>query len=412
MKYFKNVEAARIYHVSEKSIRNWIEAAKNGKLELDLYEQNGKHYLSNTTRNQEVIGDLVKRGQKYKNSRGQKVIRPLPEFYTLYSPEQIFDILSNLDIRREIPVQYAYFRKGADYWDRYAQRLLSERTPNTLTATIALLRSNMTHIDRLLTDSAQVNVIDLGVGNALPVRGLLEHLASKHILQRYIGIDDSEEMLKIADRNIAEWFNNSIKFEKYIKDINYDRFSHLIAEEAFSNGISKATNLVLLFGDTLSNMQIPSRVLQLINDSMGRNDFLLYTLKLDSPTARRYFTISDQPGNQKLDKVFIGNAIALLGITDDLYETEYTFDKEQRSRFIRIIFKVDVIIEFDMGGIKRNISLNKGERITVLRIRHKNTLNVINEFDTAGFDLLHASKTPDQEYLFAIFKVKTETPNF
>lgn len=413
MKYFKNVEAARIYHVSEKSIRNWIEAAEKRKNSLDLHEHNGKHYLANTAENQATIKNLVERGQKYKNSRAQKIIRPLPEFYTLYSPEQIFDMLSNLNVRSEIPLQYAYFDKGAQYWDNYTQRLFKEESNNTIRATTQLINSNLDHIDKLLEDSHHVNVIDLGVGNALPVRGLLEHLLDKELLNRFIGIDDSEEMLKIANQNINEWFSDKkIIFEKYIKDINYDRFSHLTAEDAFNDGSNKVTNLILLFGGTLSNMQVPSRVLQLINDSMGRNDLFLHILKLDSPNSRRSFNFSDKYGNQKLDKILIGNAVSLLGITEDLYETEYTFEEDKKSRFVRIIPKIDIVLEFELGRAKRSILLRKGKRITIMRIRHQSALDSLQEFDKAGFDLLHASKTPDEEHLFTIFKVKTEAPSF
>ena len=66
MKYFKNTELAKLYHVSEKSVRNWIDAVEIGKLDLDLFDQKGKFYIANTTKNTRTIEALVEKGKKYK----------------------------------------------------------------------------------------------------------------------------------------------------------------------------------------------------------------------------------------------------------------------------------------------------------------------------------------------------------
>ena len=65
MKYFKNTELAKLYNVSEKSVRNWIEATKKGKLQLQLYEGGSKAYIANTTKNTLMLEDLVEKGKKY-----------------------------------------------------------------------------------------------------------------------------------------------------------------------------------------------------------------------------------------------------------------------------------------------------------------------------------------------------------
>ena len=70
LKYFKNTELAKIYNVSEKSVRNWIQAARSGKLDLQLYEHNGRLAIANITKNTETIKKLAENGKKYKNSRG------------------------------------------------------------------------------------------------------------------------------------------------------------------------------------------------------------------------------------------------------------------------------------------------------------------------------------------------------
>lgn len=410
MKYFKNVEAATIYHVSEKAVRNWIAATRSGKLDLELHEKNGKYYLANTTKNQTVIRQLVERGQKYKNGRSVVTVSPKADFYKLYGPEQIFDILSNLDIHREIPLQYSYFVSGAKHWDSYAQRLFDEREANTLKATIQLLGSCFTYLETILDSCAGVNVIDLGVGNALPVRELLSRLTEKKLLRRYIGVDISEEMLKIANHNVSSWFGDKFNHEWYLKDLNYDHFAHVVAEDAFNNDGKRVINIVLLLGGTLSNMPSPSRVLRLINDSMNKNDIFIHTLKLDSVNSRRYFNFNVRNDMKKLDPIF-RTVIDALDISELHYEVEQLFDEKKKMRFMRIKLDQDLNLEFKIGETLKNIQLKKGEQITVGRVRHQSALDVVNELESNGFDLLQATKTPDQEYLLTISKVKTDLPD-
>jgi len=143
MKYFKNTELAKLYNVSEKSVRNWISAAKQGKLDLELYEDEERQYIISSSHNKQLIQTLVERGQKYKNSRGHKVITPGENFYRLYSPKAVYDIVSSLDIYREIPVQYSYFDGGAQIWDAYVTKMAADPAPNILSNNIELLDLNM-----------------------------------------------------------------------------------------------------------------------------------------------------------------------------------------------------------------------------------------------------------------------------
>ena len=136
MKYFKNTELAKLYHVSEKSVRNWIDAVEIGKLDLDLFDQKGKFYIANTTKNTRTIEALVEKGKKYKNKRGFRSLSPTDEFYEMYSPKQILHIISNLSIQHELPVQYTYIDGGADYWDQYAKRMIEDESANVLKFTI------------------------------------------------------------------------------------------------------------------------------------------------------------------------------------------------------------------------------------------------------------------------------------
>lgn len=400
MKYFKNTELAKLYSVSEKSVRNWVHAATEGKIDLQLHEVNEKWYVANTAKNHALIETLINKGKKFKNTRGYKAVSPSPEFYKLYNQKQIVDIISNLDIHREIPVQYTYFNSGAVRWDKYTRHLLKQHGPSSLANTISLLELNVDYLDTLLEEYEDVNVVDLGVGNGLPVRGLLEHLQEKGRLKRYIGLDVSKELLNMAKQNIETWFKGSVKFEGYIKDVSYERFDDLLVPESFGSTAASTLNLVMFLGGTLSNFREPRHVLDTIHGSMGKKDFLLFSKKLDTEKSRRYFEMAVR-GNQELDLV-----LRLLNIDESLYTLEQYFDEKKMARELVARLNVAISISFHLHGQERLLEFNKGESILLWRAWHQNAVETLQQFDDSNFELIQASRSKDQDYLLTVSKIK------
>lgn len=402
MKYFKNTELAKLYNVSEKSVRNWIQAAQEGKIDLQLYEQSGKFWVANTSKNTVAIENLVQKGKKFKNRRGLKAVTPVDEFYKLYNHKQILDIISNLTIHHEIPTQYSYFDGGAKYWDEYTHRLSSEQAPNILKGTVELLDATFENVDKLIDNYERVNVVDLGPGNGLPIRSTLERLLKEGKLNRYIAIDCSKEMLEILEQNINTWFEGKVKFEGHIRDISYERFDDLLAGAYTENVI----NLVFLLGNTLNNFRSPDQVLTAISNSLGLNDLLFYSCYLDTPTTRRYFDFNSSRQNQKFRSELI---LDLLNIGGSLYGIEQKFNEEKRARSICMIPTVDLSIAFSLQDGVRTVELRKNEPILLWRGRHKDTVETINQFDENGLDLVQATKTKDQQYLLTTSRIKVES---
>ncbi len=402
MKYFKNTELARLYHVSEKSVRNWIDAAEAGKLELQLHEERGRSYIANVTKNTAIIEELVERGKKFKNTRGAITVSPKPDFYKQYDNSQILDIISSLVIHKEVPLQYTYVDGGSTSWNRYATRQSQESSPNMLTRTIDLFDKVSDSFDLLFPNAKKINVVDLGPGNGLPVRAALERLIGQKKLGRYIAIDISQSMLDILGQNMREWFGDSLTFETHVRDISYERFNDLLVE-SYANE-EEVVNIVCLFGGTLSNFRAPNQVLQTINNSMGTNDVLAYSGYLDSPITRRHFDY-DEPVNKKLslqEKLILD----LLNIDDDLYDVSQEFDEIQRGRFTSIIPKKDINIAFELPSGNRKVELRKGKPILIWRHWHNDMVGVINLFDRNRFNVMQAI-TPDNNYLLTLSKIKT-----
>jgi uncharacterized SAM-dependent methyltransferase len=404
---FKHTELAEKYGVSEATIRKWIRSAKSGQLDLILRETGGIDRIVNTASNVALMDELASKNKKYRNSKSFKIVEPRPEFYDLYTQGQIYDIVTNLEIHREIPRQYNYFDGGADRWDEYVQRMDNQVKPTSLTATRKLLAINRSYIDNLLSDYEQINVVDVGVGNALPVKELLTHMLEQGKLGRYIAIDISPEMLKIAERNIRKWFGEEIAFEAYEIDISRERFSNILAEGYIKNSPKQTGNLILFLGGTLNNFRKREIPLQVINDSMGINDLLVHTQKLDNEDTRRHFDFNAQPGEQVLPPIH-GLVVDMLNIDPSLYTLELGYDEQRHERYERIKLKVALSIKFSFNEGERLIAFNKGESILLWRAWQHSAIELINKFDQNDFYMLHSSQAEDRGYILTISQVKTD----
>lgn len=402
MKYFKNTELAKLYNVSEKSVRNWIQAAKEGKLELTLHTENGKAAIANTPKNTLIVEELIARGKKYRNSRAFKTATPLQRLYEVCTPRQVYDLVSSIDIHREIPHQYSYLNGGASHWDKYAHKLFREKTPNSVTNTIELLDLNDQYILKLCRNASKINVVDLGVGNCLPVRGMLERLVATGRFNRYIAIDTSIDMLNIAQKNIAQWFSD-IHFEGHVRDISYDRFDDLIIPDTFTDDSESIINLVFFFGGTVSNLRDPAQTLRTIQNSMGKDDVFLMSRKMDTDATRRFFDFTlDDVGHDMKERYMLD----MMGVDSSYYDIEQFFDVEARSRIMQARLKVDLALKFSNGEKKRTIELHKGEGITIWRSDHKTLQETMEQLDLSGYETLQASKSIDHQYSLFVCKAR------
>ncbi len=410
MKFYRNTELAKLYNISEKSVRNWIEAAEKGKLGLELYGHNGKFLIADTLGNAAIISDLVEKGRKYRNSRSHKNVVPSPEFYKLFNADQVIDIISSLDVYKEVPQGYTYFGEGASYWDAYTQRLIAEKAGNTLTNNIDLLDFDLGAIEAFAEDYEHVNIVDVGPGNCLPVKKLLTRLKEKGSLKRYVALDISNDMLSIAEHNIQKWFGKEINFEGVTKDVTFERFRDVLLSDGFGKDSQNTINIILLFGTLITNFREPEQVLHVIRDSIGKHDLLVTFLKLDSNKSRRFFDFSVES-----DKAILGLQdrfiLDLLNIEETFYEVEQFYDDKKKSRIIQVRLKVSISIQCEVDSFTKTINLHKGDTILLWRAWHYTDFEIIGVYDRNNFSLVQATKSKDQEYLLLTSKLKTTDQN-
>jgi uncharacterized SAM-dependent methyltransferase len=403
---FKHVEVAQKYGVSEVVVRKWVGLARAGKLKLALQNENGIDRILNTSSNVALLEQLVSEGKKFRNTRAFKTISPQPAFYKLYNQAQMYDIVTNLEMYHEIPRQYNYFDGGADNWDKYMKRLMADDGPTQPKMTIKLLSANQGYLDDLLAPYKRVNVVDVGVGNAVPVKGLLAHLLDQGKLGCYIAMDTSAAMIDMARRNVQLWYDGRVNFQGYEADINYERFGNLLAEDALTRG-QETVNLVLFLGGTPGNLRNPDGAFRMIHDSMGPNDLLVFTDKLDTEASRRYFDWNIEPGATKLapNHRFI---LDLLNIDPAFYDIEMGFSKGHHNRYVRVRLKIALAIRFHFDAGDRVLELDRGATILLLRVWGNSAKDVWQVFDRNHFYTLQSSQSKDRQYILTISCVKAE----
>jgi uncharacterized SAM-dependent methyltransferase len=405
MRYFKNSELARMYGISEKTVRNWIKSAQAGNLELDLYAgTKGRVHIAETIKNDQLIQKLVNINKKYTNSRTHKVISFPPEFYKTYSEAQQIDIVDHLEKFNEFPFHYVHMAEGAQICASYYDRLQNESAYNSQAYSSKVFLDYYTHITGLFQDL--INVIELGGRTGLVLQSFIEKLDDQGKLAKYIDIDISNELLKRNEHNIKRSLRGD-KYESYQRDITRERFTDVTMKNSTT---ANTANLVTLLAGTMSNFTDKSIAYKNIHRSLGYRDHLILTCKVDSPEARRYFDF-DPTFNKKLitqRDLFLAN---MMGLDESYFEIEQMYDKAEKARKIQARLKFDITLTFELDGKTKKLEFSKGESILLWRVWHQTMDEIVQEMTECGFNVMQATKSPDEQYAMVIAKIRTDKVN-
>ena len=405
MKYLKNIEIAELYKVSPNTVGNWIESAEKKKNSLQLVSEGGRTYILNLAANHTLLKDLSLKGKKYKNSKSLKVIYPQPEFYKIFNEEQIIDIITDLEVNNEIDIKYTYFDIGAKSWDDKVNRSVNdEKIKVTVNSTLKLIKLTKDFLDDISNKYKNINIVDLGAGNGVPAKPLIEHFLAKKVLKEYIAIDYSPDLLKIVEANIKSWFGNDLKSKYYQRDFNFNSLRKLLFENAASED---TINILLFLGTTIENQRQYTLPLNNIRNSMGQNDVLIIGHRLDSQSARQEinFNINNkQLRNVDLDQLSL--ILKLLNISEEYYNIERYYVKRHKSRIIATKLKYDLRIEIKTDNFTKILYLSNKTKIIIFRHNHHSFREVIDILDNNGFDPINAIEDLEYEQIFAFAKLK------
>lgn len=398
MHYYKSQELAGLYGVNRRTVTNWVKQTQEGKLDLELGKYNGEFYIIKSRSNQNRLDNIVEERQKYLNNRSRKHLKPSQDFYKIYNEQQIYDIIQSLQLHRELPLQYSYFGEGAEIWNDFRNR------PNDKFDTTFLVESNLSYLDALLEKYDKVNVVDVGVGNGMGSRDILTYLHKKGKINKYIGIDISQDMLSLAEGNINEWFNNEITCDMHVRDISHQLFGDIIAEPLNPKAHAHTTiNLVLLFGGSISNFKKPGDIMRIINKSMGAEDLFLCHYKTGAKAVKNRLSFISNYQHQC--SVLLG----LMDIDSSFYEQEIGFDEEEKMRYGRIRLNRSLSISFDLPKGRWQVDIKKNESILTYRALFNDAFGTPkNLFYDNGFRPLLTAKTLDNTGMLVVSTIETE----
>ncbi len=390
MKYLKNTELAEMYKVSEDTITNWVKSAKKKKIALQVVEEGKRTYVVNTSDNHLVLRALSESGKKYKNRRSLKVVTPKPEFYKVFNEDQVIDLVADLEANREIDLKHVYFREGEKSWDDYIIESLNEKSANTPKNTIELLKMTQDYIYELVKNNKKINFVDIGVGNGMTIRYFLEYFLSKGIINKYIGIDYSIDVINKAKNNLTEWFGDSLKTEFHVRDITNQGLKDILFVNAQGvNQTVEYANLILFVGSTIENQRLHSQALNIIKNSLGPSDVFILGQTLDAYSLKLENKLN-KAGNEAF--IFI---LELLNIDSEMYDLNGYYDKKTDSRFIRADLLTDVHVLIETKRIKKVIKLSNKDHIILLRHKHHNLPDIVKGLSAINFDILNVTTSLD-----------------
>jgi uncharacterized SAM-dependent methyltransferase len=412
MKYFKTEELADKYRISERTIQRWIQLSKTNQIELELIDIGKRSFILDTPSNHLIIQDLLNTNLKFKNKLGLRSIQPQKEFYEIFNESQIIDIITNLEIHKELPHKYCYFNGGAAFWDKYVHRVLNENQPITIKSTIQLLGFEQDYILSLVKDFGSINVIDIGPGNGVPVKNFLDFLISKKLLRKYIGIDYSPEVLKITEKNLKAWFGNDFPFEGHLRDVTSDSFQELLFKNTHHPDIEEAhsANVVMFLGSTIENQRQYDKSLSNVISSIGKQDIFILGQLLDTERSRIHINFkpkdkSSQANGDDLERL-IRELLELLNIKEEYYELERLYSEKERARIIRIKLNRDIDLKIQTDNFQKHLIIPNNDHIVIWRHNHHTGIEVINKMNHIGFDILRSTKSLDEQQILITSKIK------
>ena len=330
-----------------------------------------------------------------------RTAKPSSEFYSIFSEEEVLGIIHALEVRREIPLKYSYKGRGAKIWDDFYQKYIIPKWYRTSNVEIDLLRNNFEYINGNHQSCEKVTILDVGAGNSYPVKGFIGRLNQLGKINKYIALDISEELLNLSSKNFRKWFP-LIEYKSYTLDIE----NRCIPKNWLRNQASLETDdtakIFLHLGVTIGNHQNRNGVLKNFRDSMGKNDFLVFTNEIGSNSKWDGRVRGGCKYHAEQVYAWIKNKI---GIRAQDCELVRKYDLETDSVVANMKLRQGYTINFNFMEIDKNIEISEGEEITIWRHHKYEIPELLQEIERAGLQLVHYSTNKYLSHIMVICKV-------
>ena len=349
MPTISNANIAKKYNVSKASVTKWVQFASEGKNDLKVIDTNGKVQVLDNEQNQILLEQMAENARIYRSGKSLKKVDVSDDFYKIFNQDEQLEIITDLEAGKSINQKYWYKNKGAKFWDE-----LYFTDPTTIQkATDELMQNNIDLISYFAQNS-KLNVIDIGCGNAYPIKSLLE--AQKDKISKYIPIDISQDMLDIASSNAKKWIKSEIK--PYLKDIEVTRFQRIFMENIENQ---ETKNIVCAIGNTLVNQDDRVYIYKNIKAGMRAGDLFVFTLSLNVDANKANFSQVRYDPIQEKELAWTFN---LLGFDTELFDVSLVWDEKLQRKVKIYRLDKDYDITFKIFGKNRIVKLQNGLELT------------------------------------------------
>lgn len=402
MRYYKNIELSKRFGIGGNTITRWIEGSIAGKNELQITEQKlltkdkSIWRIISNTHNEKVLTRLFQEGRSKNHVSLKKEIVIDTGSLKLFSTKQISELINAIE-DKHIPMKMTYMFNGSDIWNNFVSEGKKTGDYTTTKKTEELLDIFEAHLTTLNPDNKKINFFDVGCGNFLPVQSFINRLNKKNLLEKYIAVDISQELLDIAEKEALKTLRQDqiLKIQNDFELENLNENANPIRDE-------NTMNIIALLGSTIGNYLDQRVILSHLRESLIKDDLLIISNKMDSEIDKSRFNHILENNDQFL---WIP---ALLGIdTGDVQFNAY-YDGKKDHRVIAMKLDKDYSFTFTFPDSKkvRKIYLHSSDQIILWHHRMSKIEDLPLQYSRAGLEFLAFFKSKDDNVGMFINKKK------
>lgn len=300
------------------------------------------------------------------------------EFYKIFSENEVINIINDLKFKRQIKHKYDYYGSGAKAWDEF---YFTSPLTQILTEMRPIIMHNILYY---IGDSDLCNFIDIGPGNAHPMKNWLQQFIELNIMNNYVAVDISPDINCVIQNNINSWFPK-IQYREYVRDIETEEITGLLIENKMNitDPSIKIANIIVNFGNTMCVHDDRLDALKNMSKGMDTSDILIFSYTTDTPNNK----IAHKYVSNKSGEAVHGWIPAMLGLNYDLKLVETSYNPAINAKVKSLTLDADYIINFKVFGGIVPVQLYKGEKIDLWR-------HYLISMDNLGSDLEEARLEP------------------
>ncbi|WP_204102416.1 MULTISPECIES: L-histidine N(alpha)-methyltransferase [Spirulina sp. CCY15215] len=311
-----------------------------------------------------------------------------PEFYSVFSPDKIEEIVHYLDTEKEIPFKFFYQGNMVKEWEEFNEaqekaRLSSAKTDDKFLKNVCI------HLFQAESDCDRWNIVDIGAANPLLVKKLVGTFLDSDILNSYIALDISQGILDLSHSQLTEWFPN-LNWQGHLWDFEKEIIPTIVAEKRQARTSEQINNLYLYIGGTFCNVKDRINVLKNIAERMLPSEWLCVSFGVDFIGAKnKEFEVETH-----ISAAACRYVIELLGIDPNDVQIVGYFDEKWGGYKTDILFQQDYCFEFKLKNSQKIVQFNQGDRINIYRFfsyaieSDTSCPAIFEDFQKAGLEII------------------------